>query len=78
LETRGCVATAADPDDGRRKRLVVTECGFDVLREGEAVITDLREQWAAEIGVAQLEALENRLAELVRQPTVDDAPGWMS
>lgn len=78
LETRGYVTTQADPADGRRKRLIVTERGLDLLRQGEAVITDMREQWARQIGAAQLEEIEDRLAQLVGQPILDDAPGWMS
>jgi DNA-binding MarR family transcriptional regulator len=78
LESRGYVTTAADPDDGRRKRLVVTERGLDLLREGEAAIKQMREQWAAQIGSAELDEIERRLAELVGQPMLDDAPGWLS
>lgn len=78
LESRGYVTTAADPADGRRKRLIVTDRGADLLREGEAVITELRDRWAAEIGAEQLEEIEDQLAVLVGRPALDDAPGWMS
>lgn len=78
LESRGYVTAAADPTDGRRRRLLVTDRGFGLLREGEAVITEKRDRWAAEIGVEQLEEIEERLASLVGRPLLDDAPGWLS
>ena len=78
LESRGYVTTAADPNDGRRKRLIVTERGLDLLRQGEAAITEMRDQWAAKIGAAQLDEFEEQLAQLVGRPMVDDAPGWLS
>jgi DNA-binding MarR family transcriptional regulator len=78
LESRGYVTTAADPADGRRKRLIVTDRGADLLREGEAVISEMRDRWAAEIGAEQLDEIEDQLAVLVGRPVLDDAPGWMS
>jgi DNA-binding MarR family transcriptional regulator len=78
LESRGYVATADDPHDGRRKRLIVTDRGLDLLREGEAVITEMRDRWAAEIGTPLLEEMEDRLTELVGEPLLDDAPGWLA
>lgn len=78
LEGRGYVTTAADPNDGRRKRLIVTERGLDLLRQGEAAITEMRDRWAAQVGAAQLDEIEERLAELVGRPMLDDAPGWLS
>ena len=48
---------------GGGKRLIVTERGFDLLRQGEAAIAEMRERWAAQIGAAQLEEIEGRLAD---------------
>lgn len=78
LESRGYVVAAADPTDRRRKRLILTDRGLDLLREGEAVITEMRDRWAAEIGAEQLDEIEQRLAQLVGHQVLDDAPGWLS
>ena len=45
LQERGYVARDADPRDARRKRLQVTALGFEVLRQGEAIFDELRDQW---------------------------------
>jgi DNA-binding MarR family transcriptional regulator len=80
LVERGYVAREADPRDARRKRLHVTKLGSAVLREGEAVFDELRDQWARQIGSAKLKAVEKHLFELVgRSPVrLDDTPGWMA
>jgi DNA-binding MarR family transcriptional regulator len=79
LQERGYVAREADPSDARRKRLQVTELGFDVLRTGEAIFGELRDQWERQIGPAQLESLETHLVALVGEPPVRfDTPGWMT
>ena len=54
LQERGYVARDPDPRDARRKRLRVTELGFDVLRQGEAIFEELRDQWARRIGAAHV------------------------
>ena len=79
LQERGYVARDTDPKDARRKRLQVTPLGFEVLRTGEAIFDELREQWARQIGPAELEALEAHLAALVgAQPVRFDTPGWIA
>ena len=79
LQERGYVAREADPRDARRKRLQVTELGFDVLRTGEAIFDELRDRWERQIGPAQLESLETHLAALVGEsPVRFDTPGWMT
>ena len=42
LQERGYVAREPDPHDARGKRLRVTELGFDVLRQGQAIFDELR------------------------------------
>src|ERR1700723_3311072 len=64
LQERGYVARDTDPRDARRKRLQVTELGFDVLRQGEAIFDELRDQWARRIGAAELESIEDHLTAL--------------
>jgi len=65
--------------DARRKRLRVTQRGFDMLREGEVIFDDLRERWAREIGPGRLEELESDLTALVGRDAVRvDTPGWIA
>lgn len=79
LQERGYVTVEADPLDARRKRLQVTELGFDVLRQGEAIFDELREQWKRQIGPDQLDNLETNLAALVGTlPERFDTPGWIA
>ena len=79
LEARGYVESGADPIDARRKRLQVTALGFEVMRQGEAIFDDLREQWARQVGSAELESLEAHLRTLVgTSPVRFDAPGWIA
>jgi hypothetical protein len=60
-------------------RLQVTPLGFKVLREGEAIFDELRDQWERQIGPAELENLETHLTELAgTAPVRFDTPGWMS
>jgi DNA-binding MarR family transcriptional regulator len=73
------VARDTDPLDARRKRLQVTALGFDVLREGEAIFDELRDQWEQQIGAAELETFETQLAALVGAvPVRFDTPGWIA
>src|ERR1700689_604052 len=58
------------PRHARRMRLQVTPLGLEVLRTGEAIFDELRDQWERQIGTAQLENLETHLARLVGTPPV--------
>jgi DNA-binding MarR family transcriptional regulator len=79
LQERGYVTRDTDPRHARRMLLQVTPLGFEVLREGEAIFDELRDQWERQIGPAQLENLETHLAVLAGDPAVRfDTPGWMS
>ena len=79
LQERGYVARDTDPLDARRKRLQVTALGFDVLRKGEAIFDELRDQWEQQIGAAELETFETQLAALVGAvPVRFDTPGWIA
>jgi hypothetical protein len=73
------VTRGTDPRHARRMRLQVTPLGFEVLRTGEAIFDELRDQWERQVGPAELENLETHLAELAGTPPVRfDTPGWMS
>src|SRR5271155_4170959 len=65
LLERGYVAREADPLDARRKRLQVTALGFEVMREGEAIFDEIRDNWKRQIGPAELERIETHLATLI-------------
>ena len=79
LQERGYVAREVDPTDARRKRLQVTDRGFDMLREAEAIFDDLRDQWGRQIGDDRLQALEAQLIDLLGTARVRlDAPGWIA
>src|SRR6202011_1747637 len=79
LQERGYVARDADPLDARRKRLQVTELGFEVLRQGEEIFDELRDRWQRQSGSAELENLETHLAALVgASPIRFDTPGWIN
>ena len=79
LEERGYVARGTDPLDARRKRLQVTALGFEVMREGEAVFDELRDEWKRKIGAKQLERLESDLVTLVgASPMRIDTHSWMA
>jgi DNA-binding MarR family transcriptional regulator len=79
LQERGYVTRDTDPRDGRRKRLQVTALGFDVMRQGEEVFDELRDQWAQQIGAAELDRIEDHLTALVgAQPVRFDTPGWIA
>ncbi|MFF5242992.1 MarR family winged helix-turn-helix transcriptional regulator [Streptosporangium sp. NPDC000095] len=79
LQERGYVTRDTDPLDARRKRLEVTALGFDVLRQGEAIFDELRDQWEQQIGATELAALETHLTALVgAMPIRFDTPGWIA
>ncbi|UPK42643.1 MarR family winged helix-turn-helix transcriptional regulator [Paenibacillus pabuli] len=78
LQKRGYILREEDPADARRKRLIVTARGLDMLREAEEIFDDLRNKWARQIGVIQLEEIEKHLAELVgTDPIRFDTSGWL-
>jgi len=79
LQERGYVASDPDPHDARRNQLRVTKRGLSLLREGEEIFDQLREQWAQRIGPAKLRTLEKQLTELLGSTRVrlDDTPGWI-
>ncbi|MEV4345147.1 MarR family transcriptional regulator [Actinoplanes sp. NPDC049596] len=79
LQERAYVSVEPDPRDARRKRLQVTELGFEVMRVGEGIFDELRARWADRIGAAELETVEKHLATLIgAAPVRFDTPGWMA
>jgi DNA-binding MarR family transcriptional regulator len=64
LEELGYLQRHGDPSDARRKTLVVTDRGHEMMTLGAEVFDDLRNRLAARVGEAQLAALEDVLKEL--------------
>jgi DNA-binding MarR family transcriptional regulator len=78
LEERNLVRREPDPTDRRRMRLHVTEHGFAMLREGEAIFDELREQWEREVGAEAVKGVEETLRRLLgNNPGRPDTPGWL-
>jgi len=79
LTERGYVVSEPDPGDARRKRLQVTERGFDAMAQGEAILDSVRRNWEKKIGHAEVAKLEAHLTELVGDAAIRlDAPGSVS
>lgn len=64
LEALGYVERQTDAVDGRRKLLIVTTRGRDMVRIGAAVFDNVRARWSAQLGQEQLELLESGLPAL--------------
>jgi DNA-binding MarR family transcriptional regulator len=78
LLERGFVVRDIDPGDARRKRLEVTQRGFEAMREGEAIFDRLRDQLSQRLGDGVLEQLEANLTTLVGDSAVRiDTPSWV-
>ena len=77
LEQRGYVMREPDASDRRVMRLKVTDRGEALLREGEAVFDEMRDQLASQVGSESLATTEDVLRTLVGDKAIRlDAPGW--
>jgi DNA-binding MarR family transcriptional regulator len=65
LEQSAYVERSRDPRDGRRARLTVTDRGHALMREGEAVFDELREQWETLVGSDRVADLQDSLVRLL-------------
>lgn len=65
LEESAYVERSRDPRDGRRARLTVTDRGYALMRDGEAVFDELREEWESLVGRERVADLQNALARLL-------------
>jgi len=59
LETLGYVERGPDPDDGRARRVLLTERGLEVVLAGLAVYEDLERELAEELGSEGLDAFKD-------------------
>jgi DNA-binding MarR family transcriptional regulator len=79
LEERNYVAREPDPLDKRRMRLYVTDHGLAMLRAGEEIFNQLREQWEKQVGAGPLAQVEATLRQLVGNSVGRlDTPAWIA
>lgn len=77
LEERGYVAREPDATDRRKMRLKVTDRGLALLREGETIFDEMRDELEREVGAQALAETENVLRALVGDKTIRlNSPGW--
>ena len=64
---------------GKYSEEQVTDRGHVMLREGEAIFDELREQWEKRVGADAVEDLERTLKRLLGNDTIrlDKPPGWL-
>ncbi|QIB35284.1 winged helix DNA-binding protein [Ancylobacter pratisalsi] len=60
LGKHGYVARLDDATDSRRKLLTITDLGYEVMSEGEAIFDELRTAWAMKIGGLELDRPDRR------------------
>jgi DNA-binding MarR family transcriptional regulator len=70
LEQLGYVDRQADQTDGRLKRLYVTPHGHEMMAIGGMLFDEVRDRWAAQVGIRRLEALEAHLARLTERRAI--------
>lgn len=78
-DDRGLVMRKADPEDGRRKRLIWTERGEQMLWAGGEILDDIRARWSERIGDQAMSQLENGLRLIVGEGTKAlDTARWLA
>ena len=68
LEELGYLERRDDQTDARRKTLVVTIRGHDMMTIGAAAFDELHARWSAQIGPSRLESVESALTTLIPRP----------
>jgi DNA-binding MarR family transcriptional regulator len=77
LERLGYVERATDPNDARRKLVLLTAHGEDMLQRSERIFDVLRAQWETALGPERLRALEADLRTVTGGRGLRlDVPGW--
>jgi DNA-binding MarR family transcriptional regulator len=74
LEQLGYVARDADPADGRRKLLVVSDRGEQMTAFGARAFDDVRDRWIQKVGAERVEQAEDALQILSMLAHGDDGP----
>lgn len=77
LEHLGYVHRATDPNDARRKLVLLTAHGEDMLRLSVRIFDALRAEWEQMLGAKRLRALEADLRTVTGGRALRlDVPGW--
>ena len=74
LEELGYLERRDDQTDARRKTLVVTIHGHDMVTIGAAAFDELHARWSAQIGPSRLESIESALTTLIPRPKTSPQP----
>ena len=78
LEARDYVTRETDPVDGRRKPLMLTPRGRDMLAQGQAILDATRQAWAARVGEDAFAEVERVLTDLVGREQVElETAAWL-
>jgi DNA-binding MarR family transcriptional regulator len=73
----GYAERGADAADARRKLVRLTPRGYDVLARSATVFEQLRDEWAEQLGVDGVRAVEANLRAVVPATAIRlDAAGW--
>ncbi len=67
LEEKHFVARTKDPEDKRRKILLITKAGFEELKQAKALDRELDQELSEKIPKEHLEELEDFLADIYNQ-----------
>jgi DNA-binding MarR family transcriptional regulator len=74
----GYAERRADPDDGRRRTVVVTDAGREVLRLSVEIFERLRAEREQQVGAVRMRETEEALRRLDRTTTLQvDAAAWL-
>jgi DNA-binding MarR family transcriptional regulator len=77
LERLGYVRRASDPNDARRKLVLLTAHGEDMLRRSVRIFDALHGEWAQMLGPKRLRELEADLRTVTGGRSLRlDVPGW--
>lgn len=77
LVALGYLERVDDPADARRKLVRMTAKGRDGLHRSAVVFDELRDRWAATLGAARVDAIEDDLRRMVPADVFRlDVPGW--
>ena len=67
MTSAGYIAPTDSTDDGRARPVVITDRGTSLLEVVEDIYTELEAEWAAVVGVAELEVLRAALTTVLMQ-----------
>lgn len=80
VERRGYVERRPDPDDGRAKRVHMTETGLRLTQAAREAYRDVAERWAEALGEEEFARLEELLTDLLASqdalPRFEDPLDW--